>query len=393
MEDTPKLYNTLITILKPSSEWKDQRHHQTMAWMIVGLLYSKTVNLSEWADFVVGRAQYAQSSVRRFSRWLNNKRIQVSVLYGPVIRAALAEWAGERIYVALDTSMLWAGYQVIRLAVIFRGRSVPLAWKVIRHNSSTVGFEHYQDLLARAAQLLPSESEVVFLADRGFVDTNLMAYLRDTLHWHWRIRIKTSLYVYRKHHRRIKISSIRLKRGQARFWRNVYLTEKRFGPVHLALAKPLGMKETWLIVSDEPTDCTTFDEYGLRFDTEESFLDDKSGGFQLTSSQIRSPEALERLLFVLAVATLFLVSQGVEVVKSQRRRWVDAHWFRGHSYFKIGWKWVRRALVKNWALITRLSLPPGPDPEPAMASRRQAQKRTKPAFSIIQTEVFQLQDS
>ena len=129
MEDTPKLYNTLITILKPSSEWKDQRHHQTMAWMIVGLLYSKTVNLSEWADFVVGRAQYAQSSVRRFSRWLNNKRIQVSVLYGPVIRAALAEWAGERIYVALDTSMLWAGYQVIRLAVIFRGGSVPLAWK------------------------------------------------------------------------------------------------------------------------------------------------------------------------------------------------------------------------------------------------------------------------
>ena len=147
-----------------------------------------------------------------------------------------------------------------------------------------------------------------------------MAYLRDTLHWHWRIRIKTSLYVYRKHHRRIKISSIRLKRGQARFWRNVYLTEKRFGPVHLALAKPLGMKETWLIVSDEPTDCTTFDECGLRFDTEESFLDDKSGGFQLTSSQIRSPEALERLLFVLAVATLFLVSQGVEVVKSERRR-------------------------------------------------------------------------
>jgi hypothetical protein len=189
----------------------------------------------------------------------------------------------------------------------------------------------------------------------------------------------------------IKVSSIRLKRGQVRYWHNVHLSKDHFGPVHLALAKPLNLKETWLIVSDEPSDQTTLDEYGLRFDIEEGFLDDKSNGFQLTSSQIRSAEALERLLFVLAVATLYLVSQGVQVVEEGRRRWIDPHWFRGLSYFKIGWKWVRRASVKGWRLMTRLTLPPGPDPEPAQASRIQAQNRTKPTFSISQTEVFELQ--
>jgi len=159
--------------------------------------------------------------------------------------------------------------------------------------------------------------------------------------------------------------------------------------VHLALAKPRGTKEDWLIVSDQPTDVTTFDDYGLRFDIEENFLDDKSSGFQLESSLIRSADALSRLCFVLAVATLFLVSQGTEVVESGKRRGVDAHWFRGNSYLKIGWKWVRRAFIQGYELITQLRLSPLRDPEPAMASRKQAKERTNLSFSV-RFEVFML---
>ena len=50
------------------------------------------------------------------------------------------------------------------------------------------------------------------------------------------------------------------------------------------------------------------------------FLDDKSNGFQLESSLIRSAKALERLCFVLAMTTLYLVSVGTEVVKRGKRR-------------------------------------------------------------------------
>jgi hypothetical protein len=45
------------------------------------------------------------------------------------------------------------------------------------------------------------------------------------------------------------------------------------------------------VVSDEPTEAKTFEEYGWRFDIEENFLDDKSNGFQLESSPIRSANA------------------------------------------------------------------------------------------------------
>jgi len=376
------LYDTLIHILGQHTHWLDKRHLYTLAWMIVGLIESRVISLPEWAPFVEGRATFAQSTVRRFSRWLNNQRIQIHDLYGPIIQEALIEWSENTIYLALDTSMLWDRFCHIRISVIYRGRAVPLIWKTIEHGSSTVAFEKYRPLLEKAAKLLPAGCNVIFLADRGFADTNLMEYLSQTLRWHWRIRIKSNFLVYRRNQRRCKISNISLKRGQARFWHNVYITGKRYGVVHLALAKPHGTKESWLIVSDQPTDVTTFDEYGLRFDIEENFLDDKSSGFQVESSLIRSAGALSRLFLVLAIATLFLVSQGTAVVESGKRRLVDAHWFRGNSYLKIGWKWVRRAFIQGYELITRLRLSPLPDPEPAMASRKQAKERDALRFSV-----------
>ena len=139
----------------------------------------------------------------------------------------------------------------------------------------------------------------------------------------------------------------------------------------LAIASHRSSSEQWIVVSDEPTTLETFDEYGLRFDIEENFLDDKSNGFQLEASQIRSPQALERLCLILALATLYLVSQGTAVVSSEQRRLVDPHWFRGNSYLKIGWKWTKKAIIQGWNLIHLLFLDDQPDPFPSISSRTQ----------------------
>ena len=201
-----------------------------------------------------------------------------------------------------------------------------------------------------------------------------MAHL-TRLGWHWRIRIKGSFWVYRNGKRRCKVNRIPLGAGQALFWHDVYLTKQWYGPVHLALGRPQGSQEFWFVVSDEPTEAKTFEEYGLRFDIEENFLDDKSNGFQLESSLIRSAQALERLCCVLAITTLYLVAQGTEVVTQGKRRWVDAHWFRGQSYLKIGWNWVKLALSRGYELMPSVHLSAAPDPVPAMASKIQHQKQ------------------
>jgi hypothetical protein len=381
MENTPLLYDTLVQVLSQHRKWLDVRHLKTLAWMMVGLLESGLINLTYWAPFVHGRAVYAQSSVRRFARWLDNERIDVHKLYGPLIQQALGDWGQYTLYLALDTSLLWEQYCVIRLSIIYRGRAIPLVWQVIAHASSSVAYETYQALLDKAATLLPRNCGVVFLADRGFADTALMAHATQ-LGWHWRIRIKGCFVVYRRGHRRLRLSNYELKPGQAHFWHHVQITAEHYGPVHLALAHVAESGERWLVLSDEPTNLATLDEYGLRFDIEENFLDDKSNGFQLESSLIRSADALTRLGFVLAITTLYLVAQGTEVVKQGKRRWVDAHWFRGNSYLKIGWNWIRSALSKGWELLTRLRLNGGPDPDPAKASNKQDVRDQRPTFKV-----------
>jgi len=382
MESTPLLYQTLVQVLRCHQNWLDIRHLKTLSWMITGLILSGKICLGEWAVHVHSRATYAASVIRRFRRFLDNDRIEVHALYSPLLVQALQEWDHETVYVALDTSMLWNTYCIIRLSLIYRGRAIPIVWRVLEHGSSSVAFETYQALLDQAAQLLfPFHCKVVFLADRGFADTKLMRHLRK-LGWHFRIRIKESFWIYRPGKRARKVHHIRLEAGHTLFWHHVQITQERFDNVHLALGRTLHSKDRWVVISDEPTNMETFREFGLRFDIEENFLDDKSNGFQLESSLIRSANALERLCFVLAVTTLFLVSQGTQVVQEGKRRIVDAHWFRGSSYLKIGWAWVKRSLSRREKLQTGLALSPKPDPEPAMASRKQHQKRTKPRFLL-----------
>ena len=79
MEGTPRLYETLVAVLRQHQNWVDLRHLKTLAWMIVGLMQSGTIGLTTWVPSIRSRAVYAQSSVRRFARWLENDRIDVQV--------------------------------------------------------------------------------------------------------------------------------------------------------------------------------------------------------------------------------------------------------------------------------------------------------------------------
>ena len=68
--------------------------------MMLGLMSSKTVSLGVWVPFGVSRVRYAQSTVRRFSRWLHDNQIKPQPLYGPLIEQALSAWVGKQLYIA-----------------------------------------------------------------------------------------------------------------------------------------------------------------------------------------------------------------------------------------------------------------------------------------------------
>ncbi len=175
---TSRLYDQLCNLLGQSSDWADRRHLQTLVWMVIGVICSECISVTKWGIYVRSRAKVAQSHQRRFSRWLHNSRINVQRLYSPLIAAALVNWGVSEISLIEDTTMLWDEYCLIRLSIQYRGRAIPLVWRVLRHGSSSVRFEIYQGMLKRAARLIPEGVSVRFLAGRGFADTQLMRYLQ-----------------------------------------------------------------------------------------------------------------------------------------------------------------------------------------------------------------------
>ena len=356
--------------------------------MLVALLQTGETNLTRWLPYVPCRGRYAQSKQRRLSRWLNNPRINIHRLYKPLIRAALADWSEDCLYLCLDTSLFWDEYCLIRLAVVYRGRALPVAWRVLHHTSASVAFVDYQAVLSQAAGCLPAGVKVVLLADRGFVHTDLMRALTQQWHWHYRIRLKKDSWIKPTGRGWCQLKDFHFQQGQATYFHNVLLRKTaRYGPVHIIVGRNNVNGEFWAILSDEPTNLQTFAEYGLRFDIEEGFLDDQSSGWNIQQSQIRSVCALSRLWFVLALATLYVTAQGTEVVETDKRRWVDPHWFRGNSYFRIGWDWLKGAAMTGWTLIQRVVFRSHRDPQPAMASRKQHQERTyRLEFQILRPE-------
>jgi hypothetical protein len=376
MSDSQQMYRTLVSALWehiPRRVFGDIRRLMTLAWAVVGLCLTQTINFNKWGEGVISNALYAASHQRRFQRWLRNEHVKPASFYEPLLKVALGKWqATDIIYLALDTSVLPKGYVLIRSSLVYRGRAIPVSWRVFKHASATVGYEDYKPVLEQALTLLPEGIPIVLLADRGFAHAELVHFTNKKPNWHYRIRVKANTLVRFPDRRVEPIGKLCPPKGAAYFYHDVHILGEGIGPVHLALGNPIDTDEPWYVISDEPTDVTTFDEYGLRFDIEENFLDDKSNGFQVESGKLDDAKAIERLFLLIAVATLHFTSVGVGVVKLKKRRWVDTHWDRGMSYLKIGWTWLRQQFRRRWPVLTPFQLDPTPDPEPAIASRRQA---------------------
>ncbi|MEM9273550.1 MAG: transposase [Cyanobacteria bacterium P01_F01_bin.143] len=368
MSNSTPVYNQLLTLLGQYSQYKDLRHLKALAWMINALICGGTINLSEWESHILSRAEQAQSTERRWQRFLGNHRIKVRSLYAPLVMAAISNWQGQRLYLALDTTVLWNRFCVVHLSIVCCGRAVPFLWKVLEHKSSSVTFGEYKLMLRLAERLLANYDDIMLLADRGFANHELMSWLQDSS-WHYCLRLPCDVHLHGPRRHPIELMYLWPPKGEALFYHNVGLWLDGLCRCHIVLANVKGVKEPWAVISDEEPTLQTLWQYGLRFRVEELFLDSKSGAFKLEESRIRDCRALERLYLVVALAILFATSHGMVVQIKGLRTQVDPHWKRGLSYLKIGLRWVKGVINKGRTLFSPVALLTH-DPQPCFASKK-----------------------
>jgi hypothetical protein len=364
MSSSRELYTRVIHTLSPLVSVAHIAHLTNWVWIVVGIVQAKSIALSQIATHIPGDVQ-AESRVTTIRRWLKNFRVDVWAVYRPVLEHVLQGWEMVTAVVILDGVMVFGDrWQIFRLSLAHGGRAIPLVWLVLPGKGLTQ-MEKLEAMLRRAAACLQGRvKQVLFLADAGFRDCD-WAQLCLKIDWHYGIRIASNTYVTLADGWYGPLSALGVKPGQRRYYQQVWLTQARKLLTNLTVTWTPGDEknppELLALISDQAAARARLREYAVRMHAEESFRDDKLGGFDLAHTRLRHADRLERLLLALAIATLWCHELGEHVLKEGEaaRRAIDPGPTRELSVFQLGLRWLKRCVSTNLsrlpAFIARLS--------------------------------------
>jgi hypothetical protein len=235
----------------------------------------------------------------------------------------------------------------MKLSVAYRRRAVPIAFECYEPHRPPVPMPRLLwRLLRRAARSLPQGAEVTLLADRGLSWPSVLDCCVG-LGWHYVLRLQRDT--------RVRVAG-RVVKGawELAAWRGApprflagadVFKDAGWRGANVAAAWERGCREPWLLVSDLPATFARCRDYCRRAWCEQLHRDEKSHGFNWQLSRVRDPSHAERLVLVMALATLLCLSLGTRVIKRGLRKMLEPVGRRLLSVFQLGLRWLRDCLV------------------------------------------------
>jgi len=245
------------------------------------------------------RGLLSKHAIKQVDRLLSNQGIVVWDMFAPWV----VEIVGQRqtIVVAMDWTDFDADDQTTLALnlVTNHGRATPLLWLSVLKDELKDRRNDYEDLcLGRLAQILPDGVAVTILADRGFGDTKLFAYL-ETLGFAYVIRFRGNIHVTGADGETRDAADWVGTSGRARKLRDAEVTAGRHRVGAVVCVKAKNMKEPWcLAASDgEATAREITNHYAKRWTIEPGFRDTKDlrFGMGLSVLRIADPQRRDRL--------------------------------------------------------------------------------------------------
>jgi hypothetical protein len=336
-----------------------QRH--ALALFSLGVASAKHCGTARVAAVVPGLAT-VPSTTRRFERLLANERLDVRAVRSAVAAHVLEAARGQTVWLALDETYqghtgTGARLGLLAVRVCYRERAIPLAWVCYRPGAAEASFSVLVGrLLAEVAALIPPETQVVLLTDRGLSWPSLLDQCR-THGWSFLCRVQGSTRLQTTDGVTGPIRDRTPRPGTRWQGRGRAFLKAGWRAVNVVTVWQRGDDEPWLLVTDLTPTWVRCAQYRHRMDEELSFRDDKSSGFDWDASRVRDPAHMDRLLLVLQLAACFVLAQGVFVLQHGQRRVLERADRRTLSLFALGLRWLDRARTHFVDLTPCLRLP------------------------------------
>ena len=289
------------------------------------------------------RGLLTKHAIKQVDRLLSNKAIDVWDSFARWVPHLIG--TRKEIVVAMDWTD-FDGDDQATLAlnlVTDHGRAMPLLWLSVWKDELKDQRNGFEDAcLLRLSQVVPPGCRVTILADRGFGDHKLFAYLAD-LGFGYVIRFRGNIHVTDASGETRTAAEWVGKSGRARKLRAARVTAShayQVGAVVCVHARD--MKEPWcLAASDaEAPAGTLIKQYARRWTIEPSFRDTKDLRFGMGMAELRiaEPERRDRLLLINAFAMALLTMLGAagESLGMDRHLKSNTSKTRTHSLFRQG---------------------------------------------------------
>ncbi len=289
------------------------------------------------------RGLMTKHAIKQVDRLLSNQKIDVWDSFAYWVPHLIG--ARRAIVVAMDwTDFDRDGQTTLALNLVTgHGRATPLLWLTIWKEELLERRNDFEDAcLARLKELVPPGCAVTILADRGFGDHKLFAFL-DELGFGYVIRFRGNIHVTDASGETRPAAEWVGKSGRARKLRDARVTASaayRVGAVVCVHAK--AMKEPWCLAASDGEASTAMlvNHYAKRWTIEPCFRDTKDlrFGMGLGATRIGEPTRRDRLLLINAFAMVLLTMLGAagESLGMDRLLKSNTAKTRTHSLFRQG---------------------------------------------------------
>jgi hypothetical protein len=350
MSSSQELYNRLDKKLRELVHVKNAKQVTNWIWIVVGILQSQSAHLSQIANTLPLETQ-AESRVTLIRRWLMNEQVKVWLFYKRVLEHVFSGWSEVEAYLILDGVMVFGDrWQIFRVSLRHGCRAIPIAWTIVEGNG-LVKVNKLKSMLEKVHRFMKRYvKRVTLLADAGFRDCDWAQLCLD-LGWKYAIRIACNTYITLPDETADRLDNW-VPVNHNRYFQNVLLTRETKLQTNVSVTwttDEKGQPEMVAIMTDQIACRARLREYATRMSIEQSFRDDKSGGFDLEHTRLQHAQRIDHLLLAMAIATLWCHELGEFVLKQgeSARSLIDPSHERTLSLFQLGLRWLKRFLATS----------------------------------------------
>lgn len=338
----------------------DPRRLAVLADLVIAIPLSRSLQSPDLAENIIRNVQ-DQSIAQMLRRFYKNDAITWETFYLPILKQLLDRLDLEVYYLLADTTDIGQGHRALVLSLAYHKRSLPLIWHVEPGSKGHTSEGLQVELIKRLYTHFQPDKLVIFLGDSEFDGVKVQQQF-DLQSWYYVCRTSPSLYVYPDGEEDgFPLGVLVPKPGspEQQLDSVMFTTKHRYGPISCFACWEEPHEEPLILIYHLPPGWSSRRTYERRFWTEPLFRDCKEGGFRLSTSHLKHPERLGRLFLAVAVAYLWMVCLGAQVIHEGVANLVDRSNRRTLSIFKTGWRWFKRQIKLGHLVLIYLALPSG----------------------------------